>query len=290
MQNDNELVGVNRDDGITQQWARKLFYRKEGGKEVFRSESTKALIFVMFCATLFVSFFRDESPQSIQEALFSDTKVEVQNQKIVFTDHDDLKKIAQRSKYKKRTYQRLKMISRKGSHLIPPGSMVKAKLVTGGSNGPLKAKLIEPLIVNGDKFLDAGTVLLGTGSSTEERLLIQFNKMVFKDSSFTETRASGYDSKDKILGLKGSRVGRVALKFAANTGLKFLGGVSQGLQKSEVHGGINVKKPSLENALLHGAGMAALEQSNEMMADLKERQTIIEVPLGTHLWVVFGGQ
>ena len=182
------------------------------------------------------------------------------------------------------------MISRKGAHKIPPGSMAKAKLLTGGSNGPLKAKLIEPLIVNGEKFLSAGTILLGTGSSTEERLLIQFNKMVFQDSTYTETRASGYDYKDKIIGLKGSKVGRVALKFAANTGLKFLGGVSQSLQKVDVHGGVAVKKPSLENALLHGAGVAAIEQSNEVMEDLKEKQTIIEVPLGTHLWVVFGGQ
>lgn len=290
MSNNKSLVQVVDDKGSRLQWAKGLFYRKEGEKHVVRSKSLKYAVISLFIIATVVGLFNEDKPAKIEgTALTVPGEIAASLPSIKFEIHNDLKtKIKNRVSYNA-PIQRLKMVSRKGVYLIPPGSMARAKLITGGSNGPLKAKLTEPLVVNGEKYLEEGTILLGSGSSTDERLMIRFNEMVFPDATFSEVKAVGYDFEDKIIGLRGSKAGRVAMKFAANTGLKFVAGVSQGLQESEVQQGVAVKKPTLKNALLQGAGLAALEQSDEFMKDLREKQTIIEVKMGTELWVVFGG-
>jgi hypothetical protein len=171
---------------------------------------------------------------------------------------------------------------------IPPGTMGTARLATGASNGPVRAELLEPMTFNGQTYVEAGTVLIGSGSSTEERLFIRFNQMVFRDGSVKTIQAQAYDSEDKIPGLKGSKVGNFALNLAGSIGLNFSGGLSDGLQEQEVTGGVAVRKNTVKNAFLNGASVAALDQSKELMSSLKNKQPIIEVPAGTSIVVVVG--
>jgi len=172
---------------------------------------------------------------------------------------------------------------------IPPGTLVKAILVTGASNGPVKAKLSETLNVDGETLLDEGAVLLGTGTSTEERLQVTFSQIIFRDGTFAPFQAHACDVGDRIVGLKGSKVGDKALNIAGSIGLGFVGGMSEGLQDYQGQHGVAVRPPTVRNALLHATATTALEQSRNLMSDLKSRQPIIEVSPGTEILVFVGG-
>jgi GTPase involved in cell partitioning and DNA repair len=74
----------------------------------------------------------------------------------------------------------------------------------------VKATLSEPLIVDGEIVADKGSVLYGRGNSSEERLYVSFSKLIKKDKTEMKIKAQAFDSKDRILGLKGSKVGDYA--------------------------------------------------------------------------------
>jgi len=170
---------------------------------------------------------------------------------------------------------------------IPPGWMVKAKLVSGASNGLVRAELLEDLVVNGSTLAPTGALLLGSGSSTEERLYIRFSKLVFQDGRFQSISAEALEESDQIAGLKGSKVGHFATRLAAGIGLHFVGGMSEGLQDTRGEGGAAVKKPTLKNALLNGTEQAAMEEGNEILSSLHNEQPVIEVKAGSIITVLF---
>ncbi len=290
MQNSEPIVKVSSDNGLSHQWARGLFYRKEGSKLRIKESSAKYTVIGVFTlALIFSTLFSSEDPVGNSSfnkplSLSKNTSLElpVYNEEILKTQ---MRRI---SKKKRVSIPRLKLLKRKNALSIPLGTMASAVLITGGTNGPVKVKLTESLIMNGEEYLPEGAILLGQGASTDERLILKFTKTVFRDGTSKDISATAYDYKDQSLGLRGSRINRAAKKFAANAGLKFLAGVSQGLQDRDVQGGVSTPKPSVKNALLNGTGLAALEQSNEMMESMKDKQTIIEVPRGTKLLVSFG--
>jgi hypothetical protein len=72
---------------------------------------------------------------------------------------------------------------------IPPGAFFKAKLSSGASNGLVKAEVTEGLAVNNEMLIPEGSSLVGQGTSSEERLFIQFNQVVFKDGTFSNFNA-----------------------------------------------------------------------------------------------------
>ena len=181
----------------------------------------------------------------------------------------------------------LQKIDRHQAGKIPPGSLVKAILATGASNGPVRAEITKALRLLGETLLPVGTVLLGTGQSSEERLFIRFNQVVFKNGSFENIQAQAADLEDKTVGLKGSRLGKYATKYAAAIGLNFVGGMAEGLQEREVVGQQVVAKPTTKNALLNGASRATLEMANESMTDLKNSAPIIHVEAGKEIYVIF---
>jgi hypothetical protein len=172
---------------------------------------------------------------------------------------------------------------------IPPGTLVKARLTTGASNGAVRASLSESVRSDGEVMLPSGALLLGTGTSTEERLHIRFSQAVFANGKAVKIAALACDGSDLTVGLKGSKVGHEALKLLAGIGLNFAGGVSEGLQESDVQGGVEVKKPTMKNALLNGASVASLDYARQTMSELRSRQPIIEVPSGTEICVLFQG-
>ncbi len=172
---------------------------------------------------------------------------------------------------------------------IPPGSMLEAKLVSGASNGLVRAEVSKSLYVNGDILIPEGAYLVGSGSSTEDRLFVRFTQVVFKDGEFGSINAEACDKTDKIVGLKGSKVGNKALQLTGSLGLGFLGGFSTALQDADGQNGAVVTRPSIKNALLNGTATTALEESRNMMSDLKSRIPIIEVPQGTTICIIASG-
>lgn len=181
----------------------------------------------------------------------------------------------------------LQRIDRKWAGQIPPGSIIKAVLVTGASNGAVRAEAKESLRVQGETLIPQGAVLLGSGQSTEERLFIRFSQLVFKDGTAQNIQGQAADSDDKTVGLKGSKVGKYVLKYAAAVGLNFAGGMAEGLQDREVVNQQVVTKSDTKNALLNGASRAAIEMANETMTDLKNNAPIIQVDAGKEILIIF---
>lgn len=183
----------------------------------------------------------------------------------------------------------LQKIDRRHAGQIPPGSMIKAVLVTGASNGPVRVETKEALRIQGETLIPEGAVLLGAGQSTEERLIVRFNQVVFKDGSFENISAQAADAEDRTVGLRGSRVGRVALKYAAAIGLNFVSGMAEVLQDRDVVGQQAVAKPTAKNALLNGTSKATVEMANETMTDLRNNAPIIQIDAGKEIIVIFDG-
>lgn len=181
----------------------------------------------------------------------------------------------------------LQKIDRRKAGQIPPGSLVKAVLITGASNGPVRAETTEALRIQGETLIPVGATLLGSGQSTEERLMVRFTQVVFKDGSFENIQAQAADAEDKTVGLRGSRVGKYAMKYATAIGLNFVGGMAEGLQDRQIVGQQVVTKPTAQNALLNGASKATLEMANETMTDLKNTAPIIQISAGQKIFVIF---
>jgi type IV secretory pathway VirB10-like protein len=172
---------------------------------------------------------------------------------------------------------------------IQPGSMMQAILVSGASNGLVKAKATENLVINGETLIDAGTILIGQGSSGEERLSINFSQAIFSDGTMGQINAVAADQSDKIVGLKGSGIGAKTISIAGSVGLGFVGGLSEGLQESQGQQGVLVKNPTWKNALLNATSATAFEQSRNLMQSLKDNHPAIEIAPDTSFMVIFGG-
>lgn len=180
-----------------------------------------------------------------------------------------------------------KLISRPKNIKIPPGTIARAELVTGASNGLTKAILKDDVKVNGEVLIEAGSTILGRGASTEDRLFVSFTKVIHKDSDVSQIEAEAADVSDKTLGLKGSRLASRSIKVAANVGLKFLAGASEALQETEGQQGATVRKPTMKNAMLNGTAQAALEESNDIASSYKNAQPVIQVPAGSEIFILF---
>ena len=90
----------------------------------------------------------------------------------------------------------IKLISLSGSDGIPAGSEVIAQLGSGGANGMIKAMLVEPLKSQGETLLPRGTILIGKGSSNDDRLYVTFRRAISPDRSSIKINALAYDEKD----------------------------------------------------------------------------------------------
>lgn len=181
----------------------------------------------------------------------------------------------------------LQKIDRVSISQIPPGTELKARLVTGASNGLVRAEVLENLKVQGDTLIKAGEMLIGLGQSSDERLLIQFTQIVRRDGSKSAILAQAADSEDRTVGLKGSKFKRYALRYGTAVGLNFVGGMTEGLQDRTIAGQNVVSKPSARNALLNGASRAAIEMANDTMENLKNQPPPISVETGKEIIVVF---
>lgn len=171
---------------------------------------------------------------------------------------------------------------------IPSGVEVMASLSSGASNGLVKAVLSNDLKYNDDLLLQRGTVLIGKGSSSEERLYIQFTKAIAPDKGTLKIKAFAFDSSDRIIGLKGKKISDYAFKLAASAGLIFLGGVADGLRDDYSSNPFDRRKPSVRDAALNGVSTATMETGKDLMNDIKNKESRVEVASSTPILVIFG--
>ncbi|MCO5143626.1 MAG: TrbI/VirB10 family protein [Oligoflexia bacterium] len=191
-------------------------------------------------------------------------------------------KLAPANKIIKNTSRPIKILNFSNNLEIPPGVETKAVLLSGGTNGLIKAKIIESLRASGTTIFPSDTQILGYGRSSEDRLYIEFKKAILKDGKVVGISAQAFDGKDSILGLNGSRVGDISLKIAASAGLNFISGMALGFQDYS-------GQPRAKDAALSGLSQAATEQAKSSMEEIKNRQPTIEVKKGTVFTITFDG-
>jgi hypothetical protein len=289
-------VTIVKDDGHKNQWGIGNFlYRDEGMKKSLNAKALvgvvgSALIMATTCSVLTETSNspngENKTPIPFNEQVSSQPDIQIREGNSELNHPVKPKAIVQAPKI----YTGLQVIIRPNIGKIPPGTIVKAKFVTGASNGPVKAVLTEALVVNGEGIVDEGTVLIGQGSSTEDRLMIQFSKMVYKDGTSQRVQGQACDESDQTVGVKGEKISKYAVMLAAGVGLNFLGGVSEGLEESQTQNGVPIKKNDLKNAALHGASVAALDQSKEILSNLRQSKTVIQVERGKDFFVLFDGE
>ena len=293
-------VSIVGDDGHKRRWGL--------GSVLFRKEGRKLSINGKVTAWMFGLFILAGSAYSVISEFFKPTPSENSNP-IGFTGYSNFNendtstiqipignselnhKHLGNSKSKLAVYYSApQVIERPNSGKIPPGTSVKAKFTTGASNGPLKAVLIDSLTINGEEVAPAGSTLVGIGSSGEERLVVQFTKLVFRDGKIQNIQAQACDLSDQTVGLKGKKMSKYAVLLATSAGLNFIGGVAAGLEENEVQSGVVTKKSDLKNAALNGASKAALDQSQEVLTELRNKKSVIQVDSGQEFYVLFEGE
>ena len=292
MSKETPNVEITSDTGASNQWGLNLLFFRDGNKWTLKVKLLFGGIAIGLSAlSSFQLILNDstgsitaDSPITLPTAVSSQSKIDLQT-----AAEEGAAKPKKQGAFSFK-YSAPQLLARPMDlKKIPPGSMLKARLMTGASNGLVRAEVKEGLIVNGDTFIEEGSTLLGNGSSTEDRLYVTFQNVVFKDGTFGQIQAQACDKSDQIVGLKGSKIGNKALNIAGSIGLGFVGGFSEGMQDTRGEQGTTVRPPSVKNALLNATATTALEQSKNLMSELKNRQPVIEVPVNTEICVIFGG-
>jgi hypothetical protein len=180
---------------------------------------------------------------------------------------------------------KIKVLNLRSVSEVPVGSEVKAVLVSGATDGIVKARLMAPLLVDGDPILPEKSVLFGRGKSGEDRLFVEFSKVIFPTGEAYPIRAQAFDLSDNIQGLKGALVGKRTLKMAGAMAFGFLGGMADSLQDTSGSRFMQ-QRPSVRDAALAGTSKAALDQSQAYIEEMKKSPNIIEVQTGTEFIII----
>lgn len=181
---------------------------------------------------------------------------------------------------------KIKVLTLRGLSEIPIGSEAMAILVSGGTDGIIKAKLTQPLVVDGEPIVPENSILFGKGKSGDERLYVEFSKVIFPTGESYSILAQAFDQSDKIQGLKGSFVGSRSKKMGMAMGLGLLGGMADGLRETSGSSFFTTQKPSVKDAALGGASKAALDQSAAYLDEMKKSPNIIEVKSGSEFIII----
>ncbi len=289
-------VGITSDNGSKRRWGLpNILYRKEGRKLSINAKVTAWMFGLLILAgsaySILSEFFEptpseSNGPIAFNEQMSSDEKIQVPT-----GDSEFRKQASPKGPTKVMTsYSGLQIVQRPNFGKIPPGTMVKAKFATGALNGPVKAVLMESLFVNSEEIAPEGTILVGNGNSGDDRLTVQFTKMVFQDGKSQNVQGQACDLSDQTVGVKGKKVSKYAVLLATGAGLNFLGGLAEGLQETQVQNGVATKKSDLKNAALNGASKAALDQSQEVLSELRNKKSGVQVDSGKEFYILFEGE
>lgn len=289
---------IAKDEGRRSRWGlSNILYRKEGKKLSLNTKIT-AWFFTLFMLlgslySIVSEFFKPTPSANSIPIAFNKSLApnfdEPSGFEIPYGNSESKKSSQMNLKTKAIVrYGGTQIIQRPNMGKIPAGTMVKAKFITGASKGLLKAELAESLIVHDEEISPIGSILIGVGSSGEERLSVQFSKLVYKNGEVKSIQAQACDISDQSVGLKGEKVSRYASLLATSAALNFVGGMAEGLRESK--DGEAGKKSDLRNAALNGVSKAAVEQSQNVLNDIKNKKSVIQIQSGQEFYVLFEGE
>lgn len=171
---------------------------------------------------------------------------------------------------------------------IPPGSEVMGQLASAGANGMVKVQTLEAVRFDGEALLPKGSVLLGRGTSSDDRLYITFRRAILPDKSELKVKAFAYDVKDRVIGLKGNKISDYAFRLAASAGLIFLGGVADGMRDDYSSSPFARRRPTVRDAALNGVSTTTADLSRQTLESMKNSQERVVVDYSSRLIVIFG--
>jgi len=187
---------------------------------------------------------------------------------------------------KRQSVDKIKSIDLRSQGSPPAGSEAFATLISGGANGMVKAMLSENLTLNGDLYAAKNSVLIGKGSSSEQRLFVKFTRIVSPEGKSKKISAQAYDFSDRIRGLIGKKVSDRMFKIAASSALIFLGGMADTMQSNEPNMTGTAPRKSMRDAALGGVAQATTEHGRRYLEEL-DRDNRIEVKSETQFVVIF---
>lgn len=299
---ENEKVTIGKDDGEKNRWdVKKFLYLREGKKTSLNMKLAAILsVVVVTVGTLYSvlsEFFKPTPSENAEPISFNGQVLTASEQSLnlkIPTGQGELEKAKPLKPISGAARIKLSgpvVVTRPNSGHIPNGVQGKAKFITGASDGIIKAVLLEPLVFNDEELAESGSILVGQGSSNDERLMVQFSRLIFKSGSHITVHAQGLDLEDQLLGIKGKKISKYLKMLTSGAALNFLGGLSEGLQESQISSnGTVTKKSDLKNAALNGASKAALEQSQQLLSELKDQKFIVEIESGKEFLVLFDGE
>lgn len=277
-------------------WGLGPFFKKEGHKTQLKKEVVFTALGALSCLLVLFNF----GGGSVEVKKTIDTR-DTHDQASVFVDFDkieikvinDLKK--SKKKLKSKPYQK------------KPLFFTKAKVyernflenLTDGTEGLARLKLdllpqtvaqailIKPLIIDGEEILPKGTKFYGVSKELSGRMSIEFTKARLPTGEKYKIKAFAHERKKGAFGLKGSQVGPRTVSALASTGLHFIGGLSEGMIERQMTEAQVSIKGNLRNGLLHGASKASMEQSRQVLSDLKNRQSVLRVKKGKKFKIIF---
>lgn len=187
---------------------------------------------------------------------------------------------------KRRSVDKIQSIDLRAQGNPPAGSETFATLISGGANGMVKAMLSENLMLNGDLYAAKNSILIGKGTSSDQRLFVKFSRLVSPEGKSKKISAQAYDFTDRIRGLIGKKVSDRMFKIAASSALIFLGGMADSMQTSEPNMLGSAPKKSMRDAALGGVAQATTEHGRRYLEEI-DQDNRIEVKSETQFVVIF---
>ena len=275
-------------------WKEKLsdvLFENDGKKRVINRNLVKRLTYSFGLLGILAILIGEPQRKIRRKSIFSDPLVSNQSSTNIIPQHKTAvpKSSGKVGPGKVSLLPGPSMIARPGANEILPGTVAKALLQTSATDGPVKATLIEDVVVDGEVKIPSGSVLIGLGESTESRVSVRFFKVVLKEREVLNIGAIALDSSDQLVGLQASRLSSESIRLGASIGLNFVGGVAEGMKEKTGSNGTSVDKNSPSNALLNGAAQASIEQAKYMMEEAKNQKISLVVESGTPFTVFFSG-
>lgn len=271
----------------------------ENKKRVLNKKLLKGLILLFFLLSLVLLFIIEKKQNVTKEKMNIDinnsqgAKVQVEslkanNEQRKGINRDDTRQLS--TEHRSISNTRLlgpEFISRPGSEKIPPGTVVKAILENGATDGPVKARLLESIVVMGNVAFESESILIGIAESQENRLNLRFHHLKTPGDEVFEVRSIALDFKDQTVGLAASQFNNESIKLGASIGLSFVSGLSEGLKEKTNLNGAITDSNSTKNAFLNGTEKASLEYSRDLMNEVKNKKRNLYVEKGTEILVFF---
>lgn len=169
---------------------------------------------------------------------------------------------------------------------IPVGRLIfgrtHVRLIVGGEESPVIVEL------DSDQGTLSGLRLLGKArpSSTEGRVLLEFDRILFPAGKATPIRAQALDEAG-ALGISAESFSSKALSIAGSMASSFVSGLAASqITETQTPFGFSRTEPSSRNGILHGIAQSSADQSKRLIEDSTREKPILVIEPGTPVTVL----